>query len=105
MYYVRTWREKTLKILERSLLEVIGGALNYLGIKWYYGLYTALRLNAMTHEYYDALFVLNNFIYRPKLVHVQGEKVWFIKIKPQLTSFGIVRRGGMWSSRILRKRF
>ena len=92
LYYVRTWREKTLKILEKPLLEVIGEALNHIGAKWYYGLYTALRLNAMTHEYFDALFVLSDSIYRPRPIHIQGEKAWFIKIKPWLTSFGIVRK-------------
>jgi len=47
----------------------------------------------MTHEYFDALFILSDSTYRPKPICIQGEKVWFVKIKPQLVSFGVVRRG------------
>lgn len=56
-------------------------------------LFTALRLNALTHEYFTRIFVLNDRIYRSKIIKIYGEDVKFIKIKPHLTEFGIINRG------------
>lgn len=91
LYYVKTVEEFKLKKALRPL-EIIGLGLNRLGVKWYYGLFTALRLNALTHEYFARIFILNDRIYRSKVVKIYGEDVEFIKIKPRLTEFGITGR-------------
>ncbi|ASJ16070.1 hypothetical protein A3L04_02735 [Thermococcus chitonophagus] len=47
LYYVKTVEEFKLK---RALkpLKIIGLGLDRLGLKWYYGLFTAFRLNPLT---------------------------------------------------------
>ncbi|NJE26451.1 hypothetical protein E3E22_07445 [Thermococcus sp. MV5] len=92
LYYVKTIEEFKLKKALRPL-EIIGLGLNRMNVKWYYGLFTALRLNALTHEYFAKIFILNDSIYRSKAVKIYGEDVEFIKIKPRLTEFGIVDNG------------
>ncbi|MBP1911680.1 type IV toxin-antitoxin system AbiEi family antitoxin domain-containing protein [Thermococcus stetteri] len=92
VYYVKTVEEFKLKKALRPL-EIIGLGLNRLGIKWYYGLFTALKLNALTHEYFAKIFILNDRIYRSKTLKIYGEDVEFIKIKPLLTEFGVIDKG------------
>ncbi len=94
LYYVKTVEEFKLKKALRPL-EIIGLGLNKLGVKWYYGLFTALRLNALTHEYFAKIFILNDRIYRSKTLKIYGEDVEFIKINPRLTEFGVTDRGGI----------
>jgi len=92
LYYVKTVEEFKLR---RTLdfLRILALGMERLSVKWYFGLYTALRLNSATHEYYDIVFVLSDSVYRPKPVRVAGEKVKFVKVKPGLVGFGLVKRG------------
>jgi len=66
-----------------------------LKINWYFGLYTSLRLNGLTHEFFDIIFVLNDKIFRPKEIKISGEKVKFIKLKEKLFGFGIINKNGI----------
>ncbi|MFA4640528.1 type IV toxin-antitoxin system AbiEi family antitoxin domain-containing protein [Pyrococcus kukulkanii] len=90
VYYVRTIEEIGLK-LAPNVFRVIAKGLNKLKLRWYYGLFTALRLNGITHEYFNTIFVLNDKVVRSKTVEILGENVKFIKIKPDLASFGIIK--------------
>ena len=92
LYYVKTVEEFK---LGRSvdLLRVLALGMDRLGVKWYFGLYTALRLNGATHEYHDVIFVLSDSIYRPKPIMVAGERVKFVKVKSSLLGFGLAKRG------------
>lgn len=94
LYYVKTLEEFTLK-KTMDIYRVLSLGLNELKVKWYLGLYTALRFNGVTHEFPDAIFILNDEIFRPKEVNVGGEKVRFIKLSPSLFDFGIVERNGV----------
>ena len=94
LYYVKTVEEFELKRAP-DLLRVLSLGMERLGVGWYFGLYTALRLNGVTHEYYDVVFVLSDSVYRPKLIRVAGEKVKFVKVKPSLVGFGLVKRSGL----------
>jgi len=91
LYYVKSVEEFKLK---RSLdpLRVLSLGMEKLGARWYFGLYTALRLNGLTHEYYDVTFVISYSIFRPKTIRIAGENVRFVKIKPGMAEFGLVRR-------------
>jgi predicted transcriptional regulator of viral defense system len=66
-----------------------------LKINWYFGLYTSLRLNGLTHEFFDIIFVLNDKIFRPKEIKISGEKGKFIKLKEKLFGFGIINKNGI----------
>lgn len=94
LYYVKTIEEFELK-KSRGVNDVLSLGLNKLGVEWYFGLYTALRLNGLTHEFFDTVFVLNNRIYRPVEITVGGEKVKFIKLVGRLLGFGVVYRNGL----------
>ena len=94
LYYVKTLEEFKLK---KSLdtLKLISLGMEKLGIEWYFGLHTALRLNGSTHEYSAVIYVLNNTIYRPKVININGEDVKFIKLKNELFGFGIIEKDGI----------
>ena len=91
LYYVKTVEEFR---LGKSLnpLTILSLGMNRLGGKWYFGLYTALRLNGVTHEYYDVIFVISYFLFRPKIIKIAGEKVKFVKIKPGMAEFGLIKK-------------
>ena len=92
IYYVRTLEEYKLGKTP-DLMKLIAMAMNKLALKWYFGLYTALRLNGVTYEYYSLLFVITPAITRPKPVTILGERVQFVKLKESLLGFGVVKQG------------
>jgi predicted transcriptional regulator of viral defense system len=93
LYYVKTVEEFELK-KSPDVYRILSLGLNKLKVKWYFGLYTSLRLNGLTHEFFDTIFVLNDRIYRPKEIKVGGEKVKFLKLSSKLVDFGIVNENG-----------
>jgi len=94
LYYVKTIEEfKLKKALDAYRLISLG--MEKLKVNWYFGLYTSLRLNGLTHEFFDTIFVLNDEIFRPKEIRISGEKVKFIKLKSKLFGFGIVNKNGI----------
>ena len=94
LFYVKTLEEFKFK---KSVdpYRVISLGLNRLGLNWYFGLYTALRLNGLTHEFFRTIFVVNDEVYRPKEIEIAGEKVKFLKLKGKLLSLGVVDRDGI----------
>jgi predicted transcriptional regulator of viral defense system len=94
LYYVKTIEEfKLKKALDAYRLISLG--MEKLKVDWYFGLYTSLRLNGLTHEFFDTIFVVNDEIFRPKEIGISGEKVKFIKLKSKLFGFGIVDKNGI----------
>jgi len=91
LYYVKTVEEFKLK-KSVNVYEVLSLGMDKLGINWYYGLYTSLRLNGLTHEFFDTVFIMNDRVFRAKEINVGGQKVKFLKLKSKLFGFGIVRK-------------
>jgi predicted transcriptional regulator of viral defense system len=91
LYYVKILEEFKLK-KSANIHAVLSLGMEKLGINWYFGLYTSLRLNGLTHEYFDTIFILNNRIFRAKEIKVGGERVKFIKLKSKLFGFGIKKK-------------
>jgi predicted transcriptional regulator of viral defense system len=89
LYYVKTFEEFELR-KSPDIYKILFLSLNKLNVKWYFGLYTGLRLNGLTHEFFDTIFVLNDQIYRPKEIKIAGEKVKFLKLSSRLVDFGVV---------------
>ena len=87
--YVKTLEEFKFK-KSIKVYEILSLAMERLKVKWYFGLYTSLRLNGLTHEYFDTIFILNDRIFRPKEIKVGEEKVKFVKLKSKLFGFGTV---------------
>jgi len=98
VYYVKTLEEfKFKKAIDTSRIISLG--MNKLGINWYFGLYTALSLNGITHEYFDTIFILNDRIFRPKEININGRMVRFIKIKKALLGFGVIKTSEIFQPR------
>jgi len=57
---------------------------------WYFGLYTALKMNNMTHEHFTIEHVINDRIQRTNPMNIAGYSFKFVKVKPRLLSFGII---------------
>ncbi len=94
VYYVKTIDEFKLRKPVEAY-RVISLGLNKLGTKWYFGLYTALRLNGLTHEFSKTIFVVNDSIFRHKEIEVAGEKVRFVKLRDKLFGFGVMEKNGL----------
>ncbi len=94
LYYVRTIEEFAAR-KSIDTLKLISMGMNRLGVNWYFGLNTALRLNGATHEFSPVIHVLNDSIYRPKIVKINGESVRFVKLKRELFGFGVVEKNGL----------
>lgn len=89
IFYVKSPEEVKLRKTDVSPLEMLANGLKVKGVEnWYFGLYTALRLNGVTHEYFPVDFVLNDEIFRVREIEIASHKFRFIKVKPPLF-FGI----------------
>jgi predicted transcriptional regulator of viral defense system len=94
LYYVKSLMEFKLKKAINTY-KIISLGMAKLKLNWYFGLYTSLRLNGLTHEFFDTIFILNDEIFRPKEIRIAGKKVKFIKLKKKLFGFGIVEKNGI----------
>jgi hypothetical protein len=90
IFYVKSLDEVKLGKSKYSHLELVAKGLELKGVKnWYFGLYTALKLNNMTHEHFAVDYVVNDRLFRPKPMSIAGYKFRFIKLTPRLLNFGI----------------
>lgn len=91
IFYVKSLDEVKLGKSKYSNLELVAKGLELKGVKnWYFGLYTALKLNNMTHESFAVDFVVNDKLFRSKPINIAGYKYRFIKLAPKLLQFGII---------------
>jgi predicted transcriptional regulator of viral defense system len=92
IFYVKSLDEIKLGKAKYSHLELVAKGLEMKGVKnWYFGLYTALKLNNMTHEYFAIDYVVNDKIFRAKPMSIAGHQFKFVKISSTLLKFGITR--------------
>ncbi|MHA1723082.1 MAG: type IV toxin-antitoxin system AbiEi family antitoxin domain-containing protein [Candidatus Baldrarchaeia archaeon] len=94
LYYVKSLEEFKLR-RALNVYKIISLGMEKLKIKWYFGLYSALRLNGLTHEFFGVTFILNDKIFRPKEIGIAGENVKFLKVKSTLLEFGIVSKNSI----------
>lgn len=79
---------------ETAPLIVFAHAAKAKGIgSWYYGLYTALRLNGMSHEYRTDEHVVSTALYRPGGVKMAGRRFVVLKWRSDLTGYGHIDKG------------
>lgn len=90
IFYVKSFDEFKLNKIKYSHLELVSKGMELKGItKWYFGLYTALKLNNVTHEYYTLDYIVNDKLFRSKPINIAGYKFKFLKLKKELLGFGI----------------
>ena len=98
IFYVKSLEELKFGKRKYSYLELVKKGLELKKIKnWYFSLYTALKLNNVTHEYFTIDYVISENMYRSKLINIENRKFKFIKIKPDLLNFGIIENGFRYS--------
>jgi len=89
-FYFPTIEERKLYTTIPSIYEAISKAMEYKKVKnWYFGLETAIKLNAITHEVFTIDYVISDTIFRPKPIEILGHKVKFVKLSKNLFGFGI----------------
>ncbi|MBI2631706.1 hypothetical protein HYW75_01770 [Candidatus Pacearchaeota archaeon] len=84
IYYLKNFEEKKLSSLKYSAYELLALGLEKRGIKWYFGLNTALKFLGLTHEVFPVNIVINDRFNRTKPIKIAGSSFFFIKIKPTL---------------------
>jgi len=91
IFYARDWEEIKNKSIKYSHFELVSKGLELKGVKyWYFGLYTALKLNNATHEYFTIDYVITDSLYRNKPITINNRKFKFHKLKPSLLKVGII---------------
>jgi len=90
IFYVKSFDEVKMGNIKFSHLELVLKGMELKGIvNWYFGLYTALKLNNVTHEHFTVDYVVNDTIFRSKTINIAGYKFKIIKLKKSLFNFGI----------------
>ena len=98
IFYVKPLDEIKMGKSKYSHLELVAKGIELKGVKnWYFGLYTALKLNNMTHEHFAVDYVINDKLFRSKPMAIAGYKFRFIKLTPRLLQFGITSNGLRYS--------
>jgi len=98
IFYVKSLEELKLGNRKYSYLELVNRGLELKKVKnWYFGLYTALKINNITHEYFTIDYIISENFYRSKVINIEKRKFKFIKIKPDLLTFGIIENGIRYS--------
>ena len=98
IFYLRSFDEVKLGTNRYSHLELTTKGLELKGVtNWYFGLFTALKLNNMTHEHFTLDHVINDTIFRKGPIGIMGYPVKFIKLKDCLFGFGVNRNKYQYS--------
>lgn len=96
IFYVKTANEYVLGKTKYNHLQLVAKGLKTKGVKnWYFGMHTALKLNAQTHEIFSIDEVISDTIFRNVSFLIAGHKFKFTKISPGLTKFGVIERHGI----------
>jgi predicted transcriptional regulator of viral defense system len=91
IFYVKSLDEVKLGKSKYNHLELVAKGLELKGVKnWYFGLYTALKFNNLTHESFTVDYVVNDKLLRSKPINIAGYKFKFVKLNPKLVEFGII---------------
>lgn len=98
-YFVRRPEDLGLRPPRHNALEIFALGAEAKGIgRWYFGLETALRLNAMTHEEGGLDYVINEVLFRPAGVKVGYRRFAILRWASGMLSFGLVHDGPLrWS--------
>ena len=84
IYYLKSYEEKKFNSLKYSPYELLSLGLEKKGIKWYFGLNTALKFLNLTHEVFPVNIVINDKFNRTKPMKIADSTFFFIKLKPSL---------------------
>lgn len=73
-----------------NIFEAIAKGMQYKKIdNWYFGLYTALKLNNLTYEYFDIIYLITDRIKKKDPIMILDYRIKYVKIKDSLCKLGI----------------
>ncbi len=99
IFYIKNPNERERGYFESSIYEMIAMALAVKGVKkWYFGLETALKLNNMTHEYFDVNYVFTDSYMTSKIIKILDTNFLFFKRKKSHFNFGIIKKTKLYIS-------
>lgn len=84
VYYLKSYEEKKFNYLKYSPYELLALGLEKKGVRWYFGLTTALKFLGLTHEVFPVNIVINDKFNRKKPMKIAGSSFFFVKLKPSL---------------------
>ena len=90
IFYIKSIEERKLKKVDINYIDALKEALRIKGVKWYFGLESAIKLNNLTHEYFTIETVITDSMFRPRPLEILGVKVKFVKISKDLFHFGLI---------------
>lgn len=92
IYYVKTVDEVRQNKLKIPISELLGKALELKNVhNWYFGLYTALKLNEIKYNHQNKYcYLINNRILINKPIKILGKKFRFLRFQDPLFHFGII---------------
>lgn len=94
IFYVKTLEDIKLGKTNYNHLELLGKGLEIKGVKnWYFGLNSAFKLNNMTHEEFAVDHIINDSLFRGKVIEIVGYNFRFHKVSSNLLKFGIIKEG------------
>lgn len=94
VFYVRSPREKEIGGVDPSIYDLVGMALDVKDVKrWYFGLESALKLNNMTHEFFNIEYVITDSFRTTKIIKIMDTNFKFIRRNEKYFKFGIVASG------------
>lgn len=90
IFYILSVEERKFNKFDISYRGAVAKALDIKGVKnWYFGLETAVKMNNLTHEFFVIDYIISDTIFRAKPIGIMGNKMKFVKLKPELFKFGI----------------
>ena len=90
IFYIKSVDERKYSKCNIYYLDALKEALKIKSVKnWYLGLESAIKRNNLTHEFFVVDYIINDTIFRAKTITVMGHKIKFVKVKPELCTFGI----------------
>jgi hypothetical protein len=92
-FYIPTISERRLRSGFPNFYEAIARGMEYKKVaNWYFGLETGIKMNAITHEFFNVEYVVSDTIFRAKPIIILGRRVKFVKIKKELFGFGVIKK-------------
>jgi len=94
VFYVLSPKEREIGGVDPSIYDLVGMALDVKDVKrWFFGLESALKLNNMTHEFFNIEYVITDSFRTTKVIKIMDTNFKFIKRNEKYFKFGIVISG------------
>jgi hypothetical protein len=92
IFYVNSSKERDAGAPDRPIFRIVAEALALKSVKhWYMGLETALRINGLTHEYFNVNYIITDSYRTTKVIRIADARFHFLKWSRKHFESGIRR--------------